>query len=271
VLTKNVRRDLDAISHHYYTIPGKEWRKKGNSTGFPEAEWISTLAHTMRIDEYITQNEKILEERDPQNRTAFYVDEWGTWYDPEPGREPGFLYQQNTLRDALVAALNINIFTKHADRMKMANIAQMVNVLQAMILTKEEKMVLTPTYHVFEMFKAYQDAAVLAIDLKSPWYNRDASTMPAVSASAVRGKDGRVHIGLVNVDPNRAVAITAKLSGSTGASVTGRVLTAPAINSHNTFEQTTTVKPAAFSGATVESGVLKAMLPPKSVVVLDLQ
>ena len=153
----------------------------------------------------------------------------------------------------------------------MANIAQMINVLQAMILTKDDKMVLTPTYHVFEMFKSYQDATALAIDVQSPWYNKDGSTMPAVSASAVRDKDGRLHIGLVNVDPNRAITITARLSGVTAASVTGRVLTAPAINSHNTFEQPTVVKPAAFTGATIESGAVKANLPPKSVVILDLQ
>ena len=170
-----------------------------------------------------------------------------------------------------MAALNINIFTKHADRVKMANIAQMVNVLQAMILTKDDKMVLTPTYHVFEMFKSYQDATALTIDLTSPWYNKDASTVPAVSASAVRDKDGRLHIGLVNVDPNQAITVTAKLAGVSASSVSGRILTAPAINSHNTFEQRTVVKPATFGGATIAGGGVKAVLPPKSVVVLDLQ
>ena len=173
---------------------------------------------------------------------------------PSPGTNPGFLYQQNTLRDALVAALNINIFTKHADRVKMANIAQMINVLQAMILTKDDKMVLTPTYHVFEMFKSYQDATALAIDIKTPWYNKDASTMPAVNASAVRDKDGRLHIGLVNVDPNRGDDDHGQALRRDCRPVTGRVLTAPAINSHNTFEQPAVVKPAAFTGATIESG-----------------
>jgi alpha-N-arabinofuranosidase len=151
----------------------------------------------------------------------------------------------------------------------MANIAQMVNVLQAMILTKDDRMVVTPTYHVFEMFKSYQDASALAIDLKSPWYNKDSSTVPAVSASAVRDKAGRLHIGLVNVDPTHAIAVTAKLSGVTLTSAAGRVLTAPAINSHNTFEQPAVVKPVPFSGATVEGNTLKVVLPPKSVVVLD--
>ncbi len=169
----------------------------------------------------------------------------------------------------MVAALNINIFTKHADRVKMANIAQMINVLQAMILTRDDKMVLTPTYHVFEMFKSYQDAAALPIELTSPWYNKDASTVPAVSASAVRDKAGRLHIGLVNVDPRQGVTVTAKLSGVILSSAEGRVLTAGAINSRNTFEQPTEVKPVAFHGASVEGGGLRIAMPPKSIVVLD--
>ena len=153
--------------------------------------------------------------------------------------------------------------------MKLANIAQMINVLQAMILTKDEKMLLTPTYHVFEMFKSYQDATALPIDVKSPWYNKDASTVPAVSASAVRDKAGKLHIALVNVDPGRPVTVTVKLPGVASASVGGRILTAPAINSHNTFDQPAAVKPVAFSGATLESGTLKVTLPAKSIVMLD--
>ncbi|WP_321478175.1 alpha-N-arabinofuranosidase [uncultured Paludibaculum sp.] len=270
VMMRDAGRHFDAIGLHYYTITGT-WAKKGSATVFDEAEYAKTLQATLRMDGIITRHAAIMDKYDPQKRVWLAVDEWGTWFDTEPGTNPGFLYQQSTLRDALVAALNINIFTKHADRIKMANIAQMINVLQAMILTKDDKMILTPTYHVFEMFKSYQDATALPLDIKSPWYNQDASTMPAVSASAVRGKDGRLHIGLVNVDPNHAVAIKADLLGATVASVTGRVLTAPAINSHNTFEQLTVVKPAAFTGASIESGALKAVLPPKSVVVLDLQ
>lgn len=228
-----------------------------------------TLQATLRMDGFITRHSAIMDKYDPKKRVWLAVDEWGTWFNTEPGTNPGFLFQQNTLRDALVAALNINIFTRHADRVKMANIAQMVNVLQAMIFTKDAQMVLTPTYHVFEMFKSYQDATALPIDIQSPWYNKDGSTVPAVSASAVRGKDGRLHIGLVNVDPNHAITVTAKLAGVSAASVAGRVLTAPAIHAHNTFEQSTAVKPAAFSGATIESGALKVALPAKSVVMLD--
>jgi alpha-N-arabinofuranosidase len=268
VMMRDAGKYFDAIGLHYYTITGT-WEKKGSATDFDEAAYAKTMQSTLRMDGIIARHSAIMDKYDPAKRVWLAIDEWGTWFDTEPGTNPGFLYQQNTLRDALVAALNINIFTKHADRVKMANIAQMVNVLQAMILTKDDRMVLTPTYHVFEMFKSYQDASALAIDLKSPWYNKDSSTVPAVSASAVRDKAGLLHIGLVNVDPTHAIAVTAKLSGVTLTSAAGRVLTAPAINSHNTFEQPAVVKPVPFSGAMVEGNTLKVVLPPKSVVVLD--
>ncbi len=270
VMMRDAGRHFNAIGLHYYTITGT-WARKGSATVFDEAEYAKTLQATLRMDGIIARHSAIMDKYDPEKRVWLAVDEWGTWFDVEPGTNPGFLFQQNTLRDALVAALNINIFTKHAGRVKMANIAQMVNVLQAMILTKDEKMVLTPTYHVFHMFKPYQDATSIPVEMQSPWYNKDASTMPAVSASAIRDKDGRLHVGFVNVDPGRAIAVTAKLSGATPASVSGRVLTAPQTNSHNTFDQPTVVKPAAFAGAAIESGALKVVLPPKSVVVLDLQ
>ncbi|MEP7351745.1 MAG: alpha-N-arabinofuranosidase [Acidobacteriota bacterium] len=268
VMMRNASKNFDSIGLHYYTITGT-WAKKGSATDFDEATYAKTLQSTLRIDGIISKHSAIMDKYDPAKRVWLAIDEWGTWFENEPGTNPGFLYQQNTLRDAMVAALNINIFAKHADRVKMANIAQMINVLQAMILTKDDKMVLTPTYHVFEMFKSYQDATSLPIDLTSPWYNKDAVTVPAVSASAVRDKAGRLHIGLVNVDPTHAITVTAKLSGVAVTSAPGRVLTAPAINSHNTFEQPLAVKPAPFSGATIASGTLKVTLPPKSIVMLD--
>ncbi len=270
VMMRDAGRSFSAIGLHYYTITGT-WARKGSATVFEEAEYAKTLAATLRMDGIIAKHSAIMDKYDPQKRVWLAVDEWGTWYDVEPGTNPGFLYQQNTLRDALVTALNANIFVKHADRVKMANIAQMINVLQAMILTKDEKMVLTPTYHVFEMYKNFQDATALDIEVASPWYNKDASTMPAVSASAVRDSAGKVHIGLVNVDPSREIAVSASLSGVTATSVTGRVLTAPAANAHNTFESPAVVRPVAFSGASLSGGELKVALPAKSVVVLDLQ
>ncbi|MDI1295657.1 MAG: alpha-L-arabinofuranosidase C-terminal domain-containing protein, partial [bacterium] len=185
---------LDALSLHYYTIPGA-WPPRASSTQFDESGWANTLSEALRMDELITKHSAIMDKYDPAKKIWLAVDEWGTWYADDPGTHPGFLRQQNTLRDALVASIHLDIFAKHADRVKMTAIAQMVNVLQAMILTDGKKMVLTPTYHVFEMYKPWQDATVLPIDITTPWYNKDKWSMPAVSGSAVRGKDGKVHVG----------------------------------------------------------------------------
>ena len=270
VMMRDAATRFDAIGLHYYTIT-HNWQHKGSATTFDEAEYAKTLATTIRIDDIITKHSAIMDKYDARKRVWLALDEWGTWWDVEPGTNPGFLFQQNTLRDALVAALNINIFVKHADRLKLANIAQMINVLQSMILTKDEKMVLTPTYHIFEMFKSYQDGTALPVDIQSAWYNKEGSTLPAVSASAVRDKEGRLHVALVNVNPNQPATITAQIPGGVATSATGRVLTAAAMNAHNTFDQPAAVKPAAFTDASIQSGSLKATLPPKSVVVLDLK
>jgi alpha-N-arabinofuranosidase len=270
VLTSNIHRDMDAISHHYYTTPTGVWANKGNAIGFPEQEWISTLQHTMQIDDYITSNVKILDAKDPDNKVAFYVDEWGTWYSPEPGREPGFLYQQNSLRDALVAGLNFNIFHRHAKRVQMTNIAQMVNVLQAMILTDGPKMALTPTYHVYQMYIPFQGATFLPTDITTPNYSLGANTVPAVSVSAARDTEGRLQLALVNLDPNREAVVTAKLDGATAKTAQGRTLTATAMDAHNTVDAPEAISPVKISGK-VEGGTVVIRLPPKSVSVLRLQ
>jgi alpha-N-arabinofuranosidase len=176
---------MDGISHHYYTIPSGVWAKKGNSTGFPEEEWISTLSRTMLIDDYLTANEAVLDEHDPEGRIGIYLDEWGTWYDPEEGHEPGFLYQQNSIRDAVVAALNFNIFHRHTARLHMANIAQTVNVLQAVVLTEGDKIVRTPTYYAFEMYKPFKDATFVPVELEAMGeYTLGEYSVPRVSATA---------------------------------------------------------------------------------------
>ncbi len=200
------------------------------------------------------------------------VDEWGTWYDVEKDTEPGFLYQQNSLRDALVAALNFHIFQRHADRVTMANIAQTVNVLQAMILTDKEKMLRTPTYWVFEMFKVHQGGTFLPVELQSPDYAFGQEKIPMVSASATRAADGSaIHLSLANTSPAQAVTLSVKLAGLTPKSVAGRVLTATAMDAHNTFESPNAVQPSAFGGATVQGDTLEVKLPAKSVVVLALR
>ena len=261
---------IDAMSLHYYTVPGG-WPPRASAMQFDEAGWAQTLSGALRMDELISRHTAIMDKYDPAKRIWLAVDEWGTWYAGDPGTNPGFLRQQNTLRDALVAAIHLNIFAKHADRVKLTAIAQMVNVLQAMILTDGNKMVLTPTYHVFAMYKPYMDGTVLPIEIKAPWYNKDEWTMPAVSASAVRGKDGVVRVALANLDPNRASAVSATLTGIRAGGVTGQILTAPAMTALNSFDAPDTVTPRGFDGATVAGGVLSVTLPAKSVVMLELR
>ncbi|WP_276309829.1 alpha-N-arabinofuranosidase [Phenylobacterium deserti] len=270
VMMREAADQIDGTGVHYYTFPGG-METKGSATEFDEEAWARTIAKTIRMDEYITGHEKIMDKYDPQKKKIIAVDEWGAWHDPAPGSNPGFLQQQNTLRDAMVAALNINIFTRHAERVKLANIAQMINVLQAMILTDGPKMTLTPTYHVFEMYKPFQDAVLLPVDLKSSWYHKDQWAIRAVDATAARGVDGKTYVALVNVDPNQPASVTANLAGLTATRVSGRVLSAPTMQAHNTFDQPNAVRPAAFNGAQLSGGALNVTLPAKSVVVLTLE
>jgi alpha-N-arabinofuranosidase len=261
LLTAKGGRDLSAVTFHYYTLPVNDWHHKGSALGFSEEQWNSTMAHTSKMEEFITANDAAMSKSDPQKKVAFDVDEWGTWYDTEPGREAAFLYQQNTLRDAVVAAVNLNIFHRHADRVRMANIAQMVNVLQAMILTDGPKMILTPTYHVFHMFKPFQDATLLPTDLQAQ----------GISVSAARTATGEIAIALVNLDPRKVTPVSLSLAGAKVKTVKGEVLTAAAMDAHNSFESPDAVKPTRFNGARLETGRLSVSLPAKSVVVLSLQ
>jgi alpha-L-arabinofuranosidase len=270
VLTTMVEGDIDGISHHYYTLPLGKWENKGNSVGFPEQEWIGTFKQTMRVDDFIVNNVKVLDKNDPKGKIGFYVDEWGTWYSPEPGREPGFLWQHNTLRDALVAALNFNIFHKHARRVHMTNIAQMVNVLQAMILTEGPKMTLTPTYHAFHMYIPFQGATFLPTEIDTPNYSLGEHTVPAVSVTAARDTDGRLQLALVNLDPNREAVVSTKLTGASATAAQGRVLTARTMDARNTVDAPEAVTPVKIS-AKREGSTLVLRLPPKSVAVVRLQ
>jgi alpha-N-arabinofuranosidase len=270
VLMREAGRMIDGIDMHYYTLTGS-WSSKGNATDFTEAEWFELMRKGLRIEEYIERHATIMDQYDPGKRVALIVGEWGTWHQVEEGTNPGFLYQQNTLRDAVIAAVHLDIFNNHADRVRGANIAQTVNVLQAMILTQGEQMIVTPTYHVFEFYTVHHDATLLPIWLDKGSYALDGDTIPAVSASASRDEDGEVHITLTNIDPNRARTIMTDFGGPDLALVGGRILTAPAMNAHNTFEQPNAVWPTLFDGARVVNGKLIIELPPKAIVVLELQ
>ena len=265
-------KQMDGLALHYYTLPTDSWKgSKGKGTGFGEDQYFSTLRNTLRMDEFLTKHIAIMDQYDAEKKVGMVVDEWGIWTDVEPGTNPGFLYQQNTIRDALLAALNFHIFHQHADRVTMANIAQMVNVLQAMILTDKEKMLVTPTYHAFEMYKPFQGATSLPVSLVTPDYTFGTDKIPAVSATAARATNGKVYVAFVNVLPTEGATVSTSFVGLTAKGATGRILTAPAIDSHNTFAAPNTVAPAAFTGATLVDGKLTVKLPAKSIVVLELQ
>ena len=271
VFMRETGKLVNGLSIHYYTSPGPNWNTKRSSTDFGEDQWIETLSKALFMEELVTKHSAIMDRIDPDKKVGLMVDEWGTWYTGLPGSNPGFLHQQNSLRDALVAAIHFNIFSQHAERVKMANIAQMVNVLQAMILTDDQKMVLTPTYYAFELYKPFMDATHVPLELSAPTYQSGAYKVPAVHASAARGKDGKLYVALTNLDPNNAAALAVKITGPAPKSISGQILTAPAINSINTFEKPDTVKPQSFRAARLSASRLQVDLPAKSVVVLALQ
>jgi len=270
VLMKQAAPFMHGLSLHYYTVPGP-WEKKGPATGFTTDEWWITLKKALFMDELVTKHSAIMDVYDPEKRIDLIVDEWGTWYDVEPGTNPGFLYQQNSIRDALVAGATLHIFHRHCDRVRMANIAQLVNVLQSVILTEGERMLLTPTYHVFDMFKVHQDAELLdsweSVERTGP-----EGELPKVSVSASRAADGKIHISLCNLDFEGSAKVDVELRGLGGGAVsaTGTTLTSDRIDGHNTFDEPERVKPAAFNGFTIEGGRLDVTLPPMSVTMLEL-
>ena len=271
VLMSRAARNMHGLSMHYYTLPTGDWNKKGSATAFDEAEWHATLARTLRMEELVRKHSEIMDKYDAAKRVGLMVDEWGTWYDVEPGTPGSGLYQQSSLRDAVVAAINLNIFNQHADRVKMANIAQTVNVLQAVILTNGAKMILTPTYHVFEMYKVHQGATLLPVEMTAPEYVVAQKAVPSLQASASRDSAGRIHLTIANLDPNRGAEVTLAISGAAPATATARVLTAPAITSVNTFDAPEVVKPAPLTAIEKRGDRYALSLPSKSVVVFELR
>jgi alpha-N-arabinofuranosidase len=263
--------NVQAISHHAYTLPTSNWEKKGAAVGFPESEWVSTLGNVQQIEEMIKINKAVLEKNDPSKKIGFYFDEWGSWYDPDPGSNPGFLVQRNTLRDALLAALHFNVFHAHADRVHMTNVAQMVNVLQAMILTSKDKLVLTPTYHAFAMYTPFQDATSVPAKIENnPVYKVDKFSMPTLSATAARGKDGKLYIGLVNSNANQPAELTLQVGANAPKAVKGKLLTAGAMDAQNELGKPAQVVPQAFE-AQSSGGKLLIKLPAKSVIVVAVE
>ncbi len=267
VFMKNAGRYCHGISLHYYTISTGNLQVKGSATNFTPEEWYSTLKYTYFMEEFIEKHTAIMRKYDPEGKVGLIVDEWGTWFQVEPGTNPGFLYQQNTLRDAAVAAVNLNIFNKHSDSVVMANIAQLINVLQSVILTDGADMILTPTYHIFEMFKSHQDATLVDsfIPTKQIGLKED-MTVPNISESVSVSEDGTYTITMANLSLEEDFDIDAQFLGERLASAQGRVLTG-AMDAHNTFEAPQTIQPASLNVAVTDTG-LQFKLPAKSVVVI---
>ncbi len=271
-LVSGRRMMLNGLAPHYYCGTGRPPNR--SATKFTETDWFWNVRSALRIEELLNGHEKIMDKYDPQKRVAIIFDEWGAWHAVEPGTNPGFLYQQNSLRDAMVAGLTLNIFNNHCARVKMANIAQTVNVLQAMILTDGAKMLLTPTYYVYYLYKVHHDATLLPTELTGPDYTFEVfegDKLPAINVSASRDGSGKVHVSLVNVDPHNAVEVNARLQGAEAKRISGRILTAGEITAHNTFDKPESVEPATFAGANVTEGGFRATLPAKSIVVLEIE
>lgn len=260
---------MEGLSLHHYAVIN--WSAKGSATKFDEAMYFKTMKEAWKMEAIVTKHSAMMDKYDPKKKVALVVDEWGGWYEVEPGTNPGFLYQQNTMRDAMIAGLTLNIFNNHSDRVRIANLAQTVNVLQAVILTDKDKMLLTPTYHVMEMYNVHQDATLLPITVTTADYIIGNEKLPAVSVSASKSRDGITHISLVNIDANKKQDITIKLQGADFSNVSGRILASSSLQNYNSFTEPNKIKPEAFKGAVLKDGTLTVSLPPFSVVVLDLK
>ena len=247
-----------------------KWPPAFTSVGFGEGEYAQILQSTLAMEDLITQHSAIMDKYDPQKKVALVVDEWGSWYAPLPGSNPGFLVQQNSMRDAILAALNLNIFARHADRVRMANIAQMINVLQAMIMTDKEKMVLTPTYYVFKMYVPFQDSRFVQVAFDAGKYKNGDIVLPRVDAIAALATDGTLWLEITNVGPNQPLDVELRVAGVTAKSVTGETLTAPKVDSVNSFDAPNHVVPRPIS-AKAQGGNIALKLEPKSVTVLQVE
>jgi alpha-N-arabinofuranosidase len=274
VLMNNIGHRMHGLSLHYYTVTG--WTgSKGSATNFDKDQYYWTIGKCLEIEDVIKKHKKIMDDKDPKKRIGLLVDEWGTWWDEEPGTIRGHLYQQNALRDAFVAALSLNVFHRHTDRVRMANIAQIVNVLQSMILTDQKgtgHMVLTPTYHVFEMYKGFQEATYLPMDVTVDSMKvRDNRIVPLINTSAAKQTDGSIIISLSNIDVENAHEMTINLNGYKAKEVAGRILTSKDVTDYNDFENPNKVSPVEFKGAKLKKNVLTVKLPAKSIVVLNVK
>ena len=259
---------MDGLSLHYYTVP-KDWNDKGSATQFDQGEYYATLRKANYMEELVTKHSQIMDKYDPDHKVGLVVDEWGTWYNVEPGTNPGFLYQQNSMRDAMVAALTLNIFNRHSDRVVMANIAQLCNVLQAVVLTEGDKLVLTPTYHVFDLYKEHQDATLLGTFTQEGQAGSGEDTVPMLTVSASEDAQGVVHVTAANLSATDTCPVELTLQGGQVTGATGRILTG-AVDAYNDFDAPDRVTIQAMDGIALEDGTVKFTLPACSVAEITL-
>jgi alpha-N-arabinofuranosidase len=266
VLMRDIPKGLvEAVALHWYSVIN--WEKKGSSTKFDESQYFETMNAAVKMEELVQKHAAIMDKYDPEKKVALIVDEWGGWYDTEEGASA--LYQQNTMRDAMIAGVTLNVFNNHADRVKGANLAQIVNVLQAVILTDKEKMVLTPTYHVMKMYNVHQDAQLIPLKIESRKYVFDNKELPAVSISASKDKTGLTHISLVNIDLKKENKVKIDLKELGIKNIKGSVLSSSKIQDYNTFENPNKIAPAVFNKFSIKNDILEVTIPPFSVVVLE--
>ncbi len=271
VLMKEGRRRMGFQAHaiHYYTSDGQK-KTRYKATEFEEDGWFDVLQGTLKMEEILKQNVAIMDRYDPENEVDMIIDEWGTWHYVEEGTNPRFLFMQNSLRDALVAGLNLNIFNNFCERLYMANIAQTVNVLQAMVLTKDEQMVRTPTFYVYKMFIPHHEATMLPTQLTCGDYQYGEDKIPAMNASASIDDNGKIHISIVNVDPGNTKNLECMVYGKKISKISGQILTGEAITSYNDFGKTEEVMIKEFNNVQLEDDILSVTIPSKSIIMLEL-
>jgi len=266
----NPGRSFQGISLHYYTVC-RSWGDKSSAADFDESDYFSTMSKTLFMDELLKKHINIMDRYDPENRVGLFVDEWGNWHNVEPGTNPGFLYQQNSLRDAMVAAVNLDLFNKYCRRVKMANIAQTVNVLQAMILTKDDEIVRTPSFYVFKMYKVHHDATLLPVDVESELYTYNKESIGAISVSASKADNGTINITLSNINPGKAIKVDCELRGKENMNFKkGEIITSEKINSYNDFGKKEEVFIDSFNDVKLKGNMLQINLPSKSIVMIQL-
>lgn len=266
VLMRDVKKSLiEGVALHSYSVI--DWGNKGPDITFSNAQYFKTMKKAWRMEELIRKHTAIMDKYDPKQEIDLIVDEWGGWYDGD--KEMGVLYQQNTMRDAMIAGVTLNIFNNWSHRVKMANLAQTVNVLQAVLLTKGHQLVLTPTYHVMKMYNVHQDAELLSVQFDTPSYEMDGESLPALSLSASKDTTGVVHLSLVNIDHAKPYSIQLNMDQLKVNQVKASILASDNLEDYNSFEQTDNVVPRPFEKMEFVDGVVTLAIPPFAVIVLE--